>query len=71
MSDLNDIPITSIIDMSPDEAIEHLRQMRLARRTPIKPSPSVIKKREAKAKAEPKLSADQAADLLKLLEEGL
>lgn len=67
MSDLNDIPITSITDMTPDEAIEHLRQIRLARRTPNKPPSSVTKKREAKAM--PKMSAEQAAELLKLLEE--
>lgn len=70
MSDLDNIPIKSITDMTPDEAIEYLRQVRLSRRTP---SPQSAKRKEAKAreKAPPKLSADQAAELLKLLEEGL
>ncbi len=67
MADLDDLPITSIIDMSQDEAIEHLRQMRLARRQPHVPSPKSIKKKESKAM--PKMSADQAANLLKLMEE--
>jgi len=73
MANLDDLPIPSITDMTPDEAIEHLRQLRLARRTPSKPTAAVAKRREAKASAKqpPKLSADQAADLLKLLEEGL
>lgn len=69
MADLNDIPIPSITDMSQDQAIEYLRQIRLARRTPQKPTPQTIKKKALKAT--PKMSADQALELLKQLEEGL
>ena len=73
MANLDNIPIPSITDMNQDEAIEYLRQLRLSRRTPVAPSASTIKKREAKAasKQPPKLSSDQAADLLRLLEEGI
>ena len=67
MADLNDLDIESISDMTPDEAIEHLRQIRLARRLPRKPSPA--SQRKKKEKALPKISAEQAANLLKLLEE--
>jgi hypothetical protein len=69
MSDLNDIPIPSITEMTQDQAIDYLRQIRLARRTPQKPSISYTKKKESKAPT--KLSQDQAAELLKLLEETL
>ncbi len=67
MADLDDLPIPSITDMSTDEAIDHLRQMRLARRQPHIPSTKSIKKKESKAM--PKMSADQAANLLKFMEE--
>ena len=67
MADLDDLPIPSISDQSTDEAIEHLRQMRLARRQPHIPSAKSIKKKESKAM--PKMSADQAANLLKFMEE--
>ena len=36
MSIIKDLSITSISDMNQDEAIEHLRQIRLSRRIPIK-----------------------------------
>lgn len=73
MANLDDLPIPSITNMTPDEAIEHLRQIRLARRTPAKMTASVARKKEAKASAKqpPKLSAEQAAEMLKLLEEGI
>jgi len=68
MATLEDLGIPSITDMSQDEAIEHLRQIRLSRRT----SKQTITKStvaKAKAKAVPKVSASQAANLLKLLED--
>lgn len=67
MADLNDLETKSISDMSPDEAIEYLRQIRLARRVPSKPTPKSTRKKQAKAM--PKMTAEQAANLLKLLEE--
>ena len=56
----------SITDMSVDEGIEHLRQLRLSRRIPVKKSKSTAKKK-AKAKAIPKPNAEQSKELLKLL----
>jgi hypothetical protein len=67
MSDLNDIPIPSITEMTQDQAIDYLRQIRLARRTPQRPTQSYTKKKESKAPT--KLSQDQAANLLKFMEE--
>ena len=57
--------------MSNDEALEHLRQIRLSRRTVKQKPKSVVKKAETKAKtnkAIDSISAEQAAKLLKLLE---
>jgi hypothetical protein len=54
--------------MTPDEAIEYIRQIRLGRR--VKKTSTVsettIKKRSA-SKAIPKVSASDAAELLKIL----
>lgn len=69
MADLEDINIPSISNMEQDQAIDYLRQIRLQRRTPQKPTVQSIKKKALKAT--PKMSADQALELLKQLEEGL
>uniref|UniRef100_A0A6M3Y181 Uncharacterized protein n=1 Tax=viral metagenome TaxID=1070528 RepID=A0A6M3Y181_9ZZZZ len=69
MATLEDLRIKSILDMSTDEAIEHLRQIRLSRRIPVRSqtkSTATIKKKAA-AKAKPEMSAEQAAELLKIL----
>ncbi len=63
MSTLKDLPHTSILDMSHDDAIETLRQIRLSRRVPVKKT----KKKTTTKKSTPKMSAAQAAELLKLL----
>jgi len=57
----------SITEMSSDEAIEILRQIRLSRRIPVKKQSSATIKKKAKAKAIPKVNPDQAKELLKLL----
>lgn len=62
MADLNDLGYKSITDMTTDEAIEHLRQIRLSRRVPVKKTRA---KKTVKKKVEP--TADQAAALLKIL----
>lgn len=67
MADLEDLGIKSILDMSQDEKIEHLRQIRLSRRVPVKSRKSSPTKKQ-KTTAVPKLSAQEAANLLKLLE---
>jgi len=65
MATLDDLNIPALTDMSVDEGIEHLRQLRLSRRTPVKKTKTTIKK--AKAKATSKISTKQAQELLKLL----
>ena len=60
MADLDDLGFTSISEMSNDEALETLRQIRLSRRVPVKTR--TIRKVEKAS-----VSADQAAELLKLL----
>ena len=67
MTTIEDLPITPITEMSPDEAIEYLRQLRLSRRIPKKKQSKPTIKKKAKAKATPKVNADQAKELLKLL----
>lgn len=60
MSDLEDLGFTSITEMSNDEALETLRQIRLSRRVPLKTK--VYKKPEKST-----VSSDQAAEILKLI----
>lgn len=61
MADLDDLGYMSILDMSNDEAIDILRQIRLSRRIPEKKVTGV-------KKASPTvISADTAAELLKIL----
>ena len=67
MADLNDLNIPSITDMSSDEAIEHLRQLRLSRRTPNKKKSAATKGKIKQAKTAKKITSDQAKELLKLL----
>jgi len=66
MATLEDLNNPTITEMSQDEAVDLLRQIRLSRRIPTKkPTKSIVKK--LKAKAVPKVSADDAVELLKLL----
>ena len=67
MSDLDDLGFTSISDMSTDEALETLRQIRLSRRTPKKSSKKKKTSKRVTAKAAPSVDADTAAELLKIL----
>lgn len=62
MTTLEDLPHKSILDMTSNEAIEHLRLIRLSRRVPVKKRKTTTKK-----KAAPKINKNQAAELLKLL----
>ena len=66
MSNLDDLDSTSISEISNDEAIELLRQIRLSRRIPTKKTTKAVEKKK-KAKALPSVDANQAAELLKLL----
>lgn len=69
MANLDNLGYKSITDMTTDEAIEHLRQIRLSRRVPKKAT------KAKKTALTPKLSAsqlqaNQAAELLKILTGG-
>ena len=66
MTTLEDLDIKSILDMSNDEGIEHLRQIRLSRRTPVKKFVDKAIKKKA-SKAIPKVSPEQAKKLLEML----
>jgi len=66
MATIEDFDFKSISDMSQDEAIEHLRQIRLSRRTPKK---KVHTSKKARSKEVPNISTDQAKRLLALLGE--
>ena len=71
--DLNDLDITKISDMSVDESLEMIRQIRLSRRT----ENPTTKTRKIKAKAKAKvtktsvnnLTPEQALEVLRLLGE--
>ena len=66
--DLEDLNYPSITDMSIDERIELLRQIRLSRRVPLKTKKrSNAIKKSRKKKAVPKVDASQANELLKIL----
>ena len=70
MSTLDDLNYQSILDMSNDEAIEHLRQVRLSRRTPVKKAKaSSGSKKKVTAKQTPNLTPEQAKKLLQLMED--
>jgi len=67
MANLEDLKIPALTNMSQDEAIEYLRQLRLSRRVPVKKQSKSTVKKKAKAKAIPKVNAKQAQELLKIL----
>lgn len=65
MATIEDLKIPSITDMGQDEAIEHLRQLRLSRRVPVKKQSN---KKKTSTKPKDKITKKQAASLLKLLQ---
>lgn len=69
MADLDSLGYKSLTEMTVDEGIEHIRQIRLSRRIPVK-KPKKTTTTKKKAKAPPKVSSNQAAELLKLLTGG-
>jgi hypothetical protein len=68
MADLNDFDYTSILDMSNDEAIDTLRQIRLSRRIPEKKTTTRISTKQIHTKTIATIDANMAANLLKILE---
>lgn len=67
MATIEDLEIPAITDMSQDEAIDYLRQLRLRRRSPIKRTSASTKKKQAQTKTAGKIDKKQAAELLKML----
>lgn len=63
MADLDDLGYKSITEMTTDEALEMLRQIRLSRRTPVKTTRTTT----AKKKTQVIVSANDAAKLLSIL----
>jgi hypothetical protein len=70
MANLKDLVVVSLTEMSVDEGLELIRQTRLSRRIPVKKPKKTTKATQKKRKAPPKVSTDQAAELLKLLTGG-
>ena len=64
MANLDDLNYTSLSEMSVDEALELLRQIRLSRRIPVKKPRKTTSKRKEKKLS---LSSEQAAKLLEIL----
>lgn len=68
MATIEDLDFTSIIDESTDEAIEHLRQIRLSRRTPVK---KIVTKKSTTQAIKKKITAsinpDMAQELLDII----
>ena len=68
MADLDSLGYPSIIDMSNDEAIDTLRQIRLSRRIPDKPRMAAKEtKKQTTSRVVAAVDPAMAAELLKLL----
>uniref|UniRef100_A0A6M3IH14 Uncharacterized protein n=1 Tax=viral metagenome TaxID=1070528 RepID=A0A6M3IH14_9ZZZZ len=68
MADLESLNYPSISDMSTDEALEALRQIRLSRRVPMQQTKTTRKVVKKEVKVDPStMTADQIAELLKTL----
>ena len=67
MSTIDDLPIQNFSDLSQEEAFELLRQIRLSRRTSKKKTYKPKSAAKTKPLTPAEMTADQAAQLLKLL----
>lgn len=69
MANLDDLPNEPFTELSTDEAIEMLRQVRLSRRTPVKKSKAPTKRKQAAITKDKVTNVDpaMAAELLKIL----
>lgn len=70
MTTIEDLPQQSISEMSTDEALDLLRQIRLSRRIPKTSSKKRAKTKAKKTTPLAKLNMTQAQKLLELLEGG-
>ena len=68
MSTIEDLNYPSITDMSQDEAIEALRQIRLSRRIPTRKVSNRKVSKKASKKI-PKIDSNQAKNLLDLIKQ--
>lgn len=73
MANLDDLGIPSISDMTTDEALEHIRQMRLRRRTHEKKTKQEKSTKPKTKKSSPQLDltaldSDSKANLISILE---
>ena len=68
MAQIADLGKKSLADLSQDEALEMLRVIRLSRRTQKAPKKTSKATRAKKTTSAGKMSADQAKQLLKMLE---
>ena len=68
MSTIEDLNYPSITDMSQDEAIEALRQIRLSRRIPTRKVSNKKVSKKAPKKI-PKINSSQAKNLLDLIKQ--
>ena len=69
MANLESLDYTSISNMSVDEALEHLRQIRLSRRIPLKKTKTTrktTKKKQTKVSSS-SMTAEEIEELLKIL----
>ena len=68
MATLKDLGIPALSEESPDEQLEHIRQIRLSRRVPVKSNKKTSSATKQKKAPVPKVSKTQASNLLAELE---
>lgn len=66
MANIDDLLYKSISDKSIDKALEDIRQIRLARKTPIKTVKTFTEKSKSKSKLD-SIDSEQAATILSIL----
>jgi len=68
MATIEDLDFFSIVDASADEGIEHLRQIRLSRRTPVKKTKKKkVTSKSVAANARKYLDKNSINDILKMI----
>lgn len=68
MANLDSLDYKSILNMSDDEGIETLRQIRLSRRVSVRKPKQQSKPKQQAKETKAKVDANLAAELLKILE---
>jgi topoisomerase IA-like protein len=70
VADLSSLGYKSLSEMTKEEGIELIRQIRMSRRIPVKKPKKTTTTTTRRKKATPKVTTNQAAELLKLLTGG-